>query len=211
MKLYIPFNLLVDTDYGIIRLVEKLYDIPEYSVDKVKSFLLTRENEDPIIEYCNLREIDYEEDIINYNHIIENEYKKILPLSKLTDIVSFVINTYKLGLSNELEITIGCNYDFEIEHLQKRLSKLNYTLDIVLNSDIKMDSFDYIFTKVLDKHYVNYLETNNIRGKRLYVANYAFNAVVDEEKQSYVIDPTLHLHLESMGIVVNTVTIYNKK
>ena len=42
MKLYIPFNMIIDTDVGIIRLVERLYDLSEYPINSLKSFLLRR-------------------------------------------------------------------------------------------------------------------------------------------------------------------------
>lgn len=209
MKVYIPFNMIVDIDFGIIRLVEKLNKLPEYSTNKLKSFLLKRENENPIPIYSALRQIEIDDSL--YGTIMENHYDKVLKLSGMTDILSFVINTHKLGLSNEMEITIGCNYESDIEYLKSKLSSLNYSIDMELNTNIKLDNFDYIFVKVLDEYYVDYLENNKINGKRLYVADYGFNTLVDEESQSIIIDPVLHLRLESMGNVVSTISIYNKK
>ena len=209
MKVYIPFNMVVDIDFGIIRLFEKLNDLPERPVNKLKSFLLKRENENPIPSYCVLKQIEYPERL--YETIMEKHYEKALKLSGLTDILSFVINTHKLGLSNEMEITIGCNYESDIEYLKSILSSLNYTIDMELNIKIKLNDFDYIFVKVLDEYYVDYLENNKIHGKRLYVADYGFNTLVDEESQTVIIDPVLHLRLESMGNVVSTISIYNKK
>ena len=212
MKLYIPFNMVVDTDVGIIRIIEKLNKLTEYSSNKMKSFLLKRENENPIPEYCKLREIESQGNL--YDGIIANYYDKVLQLSGLTDILSFVINTHKLGLSNEIEITIACNYKSEIEYLESKLSQLKYQINMELTSNIKLNDFDYIFIKVLDNYYVDYLENNGIEGKRLYVADYAFNTIVDEQDdqtQTLIIDPILHLRLESLGNVVCTITIYNKK
>lgn len=209
MKVYIPFNMIVDIDFGIVRLVEKLNELPEKSTNKIKSFLLKRENENPILEYSIIRGIESDDNL--YGDIIENHYDKILKLSHMTDLLSFVINTHKLGLSNEMEITIGCNYESDIDYLKSKLSSLNYTINMELNTNIKLDNFDYIFIKVLDEYYVDYLENNNIKGKRLYVADYGFNTLVDEESQTIIIDPELHLRLESMGNVVSTVSIYNKK
>ena len=209
MKLYIPFDMIVDIDYGIIRLFEKINNLPERSVNSLKSLLLKRENENPIIPYCVLKQIEYPESL--YEKIMEDHYEKVLKLSGLTDILSFVINTYKLGLSNEMEIVVGCNYPSDMEYLTTVLSSFNYTIDMKLNADINLDDFDYIFAKVLDDYYVDYLENNKIHGKRLYVADYGFNTLLDEETQTLIIDPILHLRLESMGIVVNTISVYNKK
>lgn len=209
MKLYIPFNMIVDTDVGVLRLVEKINKLPEYSVNKIKSFLIKRENEDPIPEFSTLRKIQSSDGL--YGIMLESRYQGVLNASGMTDILSFVINTYKLGLSNEMEIIIGCNRELEIEYLKSKLSALNYSFDMQLNKDIKLKDFDYIFTKVLDQYYVDYLESNDIRGKRLYVADYRFNTLIDEESQSVIIDPIQHMRLESMGIIVSTISIYNKK
>lgn len=209
MKLYIPFNMIVDTDVGVLRLVERIHKLPEYSVNKMKSFLIKRENEDPIPEFSNLRKINSSDGL--YGIMLESRYQGVLNASGMTDILSFVINTYKLGLSNEMQITIGCNRKMEIEYLKSKLSSLNYSIDMQLNKDIKLNDFDYIFTKVLDQYYVDYLENNKIQGKRLYVADYRFNTLIDEESQSVIIDPIQHMRLESMGIIVSTISIYNKK
>ena len=209
MKVYIPFNMVTDIDFGLIRITEKVYNLPAFSENKIKSFLLKRENENPIPEYCELRKVKFNEYI--YQVIMENYYDAALELSEMTDILSFIISTYKLGLSNEMEITIGCNTESEIKYLQRMLSGLNFKIDMDLNINLNLNNFDYIFSKVLDEFYVDYLEKNKIQGKRLYVANYKFNTLVEEQSQEIIIDPLLHLRLDAMGIVVNIISIYNKK
>ena len=164
MKVYIPFNMVVDIDFGIIRLFEKINNFPERPVNKLKSLLLKRDNENPIPSYCVLKQIEYPERL--YGTIMEKHYDKVLKLSGLTDILSFVINTHMMGLSNEMEITIGCNYESDIEYLNSILSSLNCTINMKLNTEIKLNDFDYIFIKVLDEYYVDYLEYNKIQGKR---------------------------------------------
>lgn len=210
MKLYIPFNVIVDTDFGLLRLTEKLYKIPEYSVNKLKSFLIHRKNENPIPEYCELRGLKDAPDYL-YMLMLEKHYESVLKLSQLTDIISFVINTYKLGLSNEVEITIACNTEEEIKFFKKIVSSLKYTFNMDLNQNINLNDFDYIFTKCLDVYYVDYLVDSGINAKRLYVADYEFNTIVDKETNTTIIDPVLHMRLENEGFVVNTVSLYNKK
>ena len=211
MKLYIPFNMIVDTDFGIIKFTEKYFNISEYSKNKLKSFLIHRTGENPIPEYCDLRKLDKEKAGSLYETMIERYYSAVLKLSNMTDILSFVINTYKLGFSNDLEITIGCNTEEEMNFLKKSLSSLKFTITMVLNKDINLNDFEYIFTKYLDSYYIDYLINNKIKAKRLYVANYGFNTIVDEESGTTIIDPVLHMRLESEGFVVNTISVYNKK
>ena len=210
MKVYIPFNMIVDTDFGVIRLVEKLYKVSELPVDKVKSFLIKRINEDPVQEYCELRKINEVYKNV-YEVIMKKFYSSVLKLSKITDILAFVINTHKLGFSNEVEITIGCNTEEELEFFNKFISSLKYTIDTNLNSNIKLNDYDYIFIRCLDEYYVDYLINNKISGKRLYVADYRFNTIVDEEKGDVIINPLSHLQLESNGNIVSLISVYNKK
>lgn len=210
MKIYIPFNMIIDTDFGMIRLIEEVQGIPKYSVNKMKSFLLKRESENPIPEYSKLRGIDVSD--YAYELILEKYYKKILPLSMVTDMVSFVINTYKMGLSGEVEILIGCDLEIEMEFLKSITSSLKYPLEMDLNMNINLNNFDCIFTKYLDDSYVEYLLENvKISGKRLYVADYSFNTLYDTETEQIIIDPILHMKLESEGNIVCTVSLYNKK
>lgn len=209
MKVYIPFNMIVDTDVGVIRIVEKITDLQEYPINKLKSFLLKRNSENPIQDYCKLRKVNLP--VNTYDMIITEKYKTVLNLSYWTDILAFVINTYKLGLSNDMEITVGCDNDLEIEFFKKNLSSLKYSIDIRLNQNINLNDYEYIFTKYLDEFYVDYLIHNKINGKRLYVADYAFNTIVDEETGNFTVDPILHLRLESEGVIVNLLSVYNKK
>lgn len=213
MKVYIPFNMIVDIDFGIIRLVEKLNKIPEYSVNKLKSFLLKRNEENPLSEYCKLRGID-ENSKYNYEIILSMSkyYEKILSLSTLTDMIAFVINTYKLGLSNEVEIMIGCNYESEMAYLKSLLSSLEYDIDMDLISNIDLNDYDCIFTKFMDESYVFYItDVVMLEGKRIYVADYNFNTLYDDESKERIISPEFQIPLESDGNILHLVSLYNKK
>lgn len=210
IKIYIPFNMVVDTDFGMIRMIEKVQNISEYPVNKLKSLLLKREDENPVIDYNRIRKLNISE--YTYDVILEKYYEKVLPLSSLTDMLPFIINTHKLGVSNELQITVACDLESEMKYLSKITSSLNYTIDTELNSNINLNDFDYIFIKYIDQYYVDYLiNTAKIRGKRIYVADYEFNTLYDSESGQRIIDPMLHIELESVGCVVCTVSLYNKK
>ena len=104
MKLYIPFNMIIETDVGVLKSIEKVNNLPEWSINKFKSFLIKREEMNPLPEYCKLRNIEYEDGI--YEMIINKFYKKVVELSIPTDLLSFVINTYKLGISKSFIITV---------------------------------------------------------------------------------------------------------
>ena len=81
-----------------------------------------------------------------------------------------------------------------------------------LNTDIVLNDFDCIFTKFIDNYYVDYLlDTVQIKGKRIYVADYNFNTIYDDEHELVIIDPEIHIRLESEGNIISLVTLYNKK
>lgn len=213
MKVYIPFNMIVDIDFGLVRFYEKYKEISEYPKNKLKSFLINRKEENPLLEYRELRNIDT---LINsldylYSAMMTNHYSSVLKLSNITDILALVINTHKLGLANEMEITVGCNTEEEISFFRTLTSSLKYTISTKLNSNLKLKDFDYIFIKTLDRYYTDYLLNNEISGKRLYVANYRYNTLVDEESNKSIIDPEIHISLESEGNVISLISIYNKK
>lgn len=211
MRIYIPFNMIIDIDSGIIRLLEKVQNIESYPVNKLKSFLLKRNNENPIPEYCKIRGIDGISEY-SYDIILDKHYDKLLPLSLKTDMIAFIINTCKLGLLNELRIMIGCDYKSEIEYLSTILSSFNVNTDIGFNIHIDLKEYDYIFTKYIDDYSVDYfLNTVGIEGKRLYIADYRFNTLYDNEQGMAIINPEILMDLESKGNVVSLVSIYNKK
>ena len=210
MKVYIPFNMIVDTDFGIVRILENMNKIPEYSANQIKSFLLKRYNINVIPEYSMLRDISADEYL--YDMILQNFYDKLLPVSGLTDMVSFIINTYKLGLYNDVNIMVGCNYDSEIEYLKSILSSIDYDIDMSLNMDINLNDYDCIFTKYIDEFYVDHLVNRvKIKGKRIYVADYNFNTLYDDETNERIINPLLQIPLEANGNIVHLVSLYNKK
>lgn len=210
MKVYIPFNMIIDTDFGIIRIVEKLQNLSEYPVNKLKSFLLKRLDENPIPEYNKIRGINVSKYI--YDIMLEEHYEKTLELSMVTDMIAFVVNTYKMGLFNEVEIVIGCNYKCEMDFIKKILSSLDHTVETQFTMNLNLNEFDCIFTKYIDDNIVSYLlDYEEVKGKRIYVADYQFNTLYDEETNTYIINPELHLRLESEGNIVSIVSLYNKK
>lgn len=205
---YIPFNMIVDIDSGIIRLLELTQVIPEYPVNKLKSFLLKRVNINPIPEYNKLRDLNIMESA--YDVIMDKHYDKLLPLSLLTDLIAFVSNTHKMGLTNELRITIGCDYEFEMEYIKTISNSFKCDIETCLNMNVDLNSFDYIYIKEFNEYYIDYLiNTVKIKAKRLYVADYNFNKIY--EGGQYIIDPTLHLLLHNEGNILSTVSLYNKK
>lgn len=212
MKVYIPFNMIVDTDFGAVRLLEKVQGSKPLSTNKIKSFLLKRKNENPIPEFCEL--LGMEDDISNYAYevMMDKFYTSVLKLSTQTDLLSFIINTYKLGLNNEVEIVVGCDEEIEIEYLTHLISAMNLNIKYILNTEANLEEYDSIFIKTIDQAYVDYLMIiAKVSGKRLYVADYSFNTLYDKESDQKIISPIYQIQLENEGNVLCTVSLYNKR
>lgn len=209
MNVYIPFNMIVDTDFGVLRLVELVQNIEPYSTNKLKSFLINRKEVNPIIEYKSLRNFDIIDSA--YEVIVDKHYQNVLQLSETTDMISFVINTYKLGMSNQVNIVIGCDDDIEINYL-KAILKVKYSFNISLNKDIKLKDFDCIFIKYINYAYADYLiNTEQLSAKRIYVADYNFNTLYDGKSKQKIIDPMIHIEFEQHGNILCLVSLYNRR
>ena len=212
MKVYIPFNMIVDTDFGVVRLLEKVQGTKPLSTNKIKSFLLKRKNENPIPEFCELLGMGDEISSYAYEVMMDKFYTSVLKLSAETDLISFIINTYKFGLNNEVEIVVGCDEEIEIKYLNSLLRNMKLSINCILNSDVKLDEFHSIFVKVIDQAYIDYLiGTAKISGKRIYVADYSFNTLYDKESEQKIIHPMYQIQLENEGNVLCTVSLYNKR
>lgn len=209
MNVYIPFNMIVDIDSGVIKLVELIQNIEPYSDNKLKSFLINRKEINPIPEYKQARGF-YVLDS-TYEIILDKYYKDALKLSIITDLIGLAINTYKLGMGKQVNVVIGCDEELEAEYL-KSILKIDYKINICLNKDIKLKNFDCIFIKYIDDTYCDYLiQDEEISAKRIYVADYFFNTLYDSESKQKIIDPVLQLKMEEYGNILSLVSLYNKK
>ena len=89
---------------------------------------------------------------------------------------------------------------------------MKLSADYALNSEIKLNDYEYIFIKYIDEAYVDYLiNTAKITGKRLYVADYSFNTLYDKKSDTKIIDPNFQMDLESEGNILSLVSLYNKR
>jgi hypothetical protein len=207
-KVYIPFNMIIDTDFGLIRLLEKTQNLKQFSVNKLKSFLIKRNSVNPITDYRKITNVNISD--AAYDRVLDKYYDKVLLESTVTDLIAFVINTHKLGLTDELSIVVGCDFQSEIDFLDKISTSIEYNIETCLTEETDLNEYDYIFIKHFDECYIDYLiNVVKLKAKRIYVADYNFNKIY--ENGEYIFDPELHLLLNSEGNILSSVTLYNKK
>jgi hypothetical protein len=209
-KLYpvIPFNLIVDTDVGLLKLINDRYhntDVFHWSlIDAPTKFqlymLYNRKYINPLTVIAKDRDnLELMNDY--YKQFIENEYVYILRHSVMTRLY----NVIKEGLRiKNLAPTILCNSPLERTYLTKAdpdtFNKCNI---VVANSykDIIDDNKDPIYFKYIGEILTNF---NSAIGKNVFIPKYRFN-YEDSEKTIPLKEPII---LSSGGMNIESFDLY---
>ena len=179
----IPFNLIFDTDFGLIKLISKEYraDLFDKSVldsddSTIANLLIARPFENPL---CILTEYNSETKKIlddYYLEFMDTRYDDILKLSVFTG-----IGNYALGLDELAEITtyIYCKDKVEEDYLKEKCD--GYKYKIVTPGTIgKLSNYDPVFVKSgLDYP----IKSGPLTGHQLILIRYGFNVYYDGSKE----------------------------
>lgn len=176
----IPFDLIVDTDYGLIQLIkEKYYDRSVFNglitarPMQLIYILYSRKNQNPLYPFMDNQE-DFESMNNLYAEFLEKEYVNILKNSITTEL----FNVVKLFNSSDGVITpiILCRNELE-ETFMSKLSKVNKIIPPIPTIRGNYDNIDIsAFDPIYFKFYSDTLPIlDKLNGKNLYIANYGFN------------------------------------
>lgn len=179
----IPFNLVYDTDYGILRYIrDTCKDAPNYNwgvLNMHKIFLIqllsNRDDVNPVklvIEDDEL--LDCADDI--YNDIMEEDYRSVLLRSIPTaiyDYVSMLSSTEGIVKPNIL-----CQRDEEVEFIKKNFEPFKKGKCEILTGKVDANKYDPLFTKVISDMPNMYY---NVGCNTIYLARYWFNVEIDED------------------------------
>ena len=183
LNVLIPFNLLIDTDMGLIKLIEYEYHNDEYfwpgmidCSDTLKQFsLLSRTDPNPLSVVMKSEDPELQKDL--YSQFMEREYSAILKLSSNTALcaVSTVLRT---SIDKNVRVTVLCKTQEEADLIKKRHIPIENTI-LGEAETISIDKYNVLFLKdVYDiKRY------RNVEGKEIYIANYGFNMVIEPEEE----------------------------
>lgn len=187
----VPFELLFDTDFGIIKFLqlttskeddtyEMLYPgILEMYSDKdsllIKHILNKRSLMNPLS--CIFRPEYY--GIINevYDGIMKNHLPDILRFSCKTNLLDMVFTSIGTH-GDELKFIIVCNNEMEIEKISNYAELVNLPVTAILSKDKDYNKCDTIYCKNIYNDLED-MKAKNIAGKNIIIADYAFN--VDEQ------------------------------
>lgn len=178
----VPFELLVDTDIGLLSLIKKEYNNEEYflpgilnaSETNLKYSLLTRTTENPLgiimVDECNFELMD---DL--YNQFMSKEYDKILSLSPNT-MVEKLVHDIKINIEQIVRITVLCNSEKEQHDLEKRDTD-PYKVIVGSFESIDLSGYGSVFVKRLS----DLDKFKGLSGKNIYIPNYSFNVTINPE------------------------------
>lgn len=185
LTLLIPFNCLIDTDFGLIELINNKYLDPNiFNVNYFKEnneirdmvrFLYNRKCENPILWIMNNRE-DYKLADDLYKEFMEKEYESILKNSMITEIYNFIQLQNKIG--EDLKCFIVYNNELELNLLETE-SIFQYCIKKIPKIKISelrsiINTIDIIYIKSFNDIYIKSI-VDVVENKSIYVAAYKYN------------------------------------
>ena len=189
LNVLIPFNMIIDTEMGLLKLIQFDYNNTEYFYPGIingddtfkKYVLLTRNERNPLCVAVKDEKMDCADDL--YKQFMEKEYNSILQLSPPTALrdVGSILRT---SIDKVVKINILCETDDEIELLVNR--QIPYD-DIVKGTPETISTSQYNVLFVKDtKDLTRY---KDVEGKEIYVADYEFNILRDPNNEDLLINP----------------------
>lgn len=177
----VPFDVIVDTDMGLLKLIEYDYHNEDFFLKGIlntsetnqKYFLVSRNMINVVEALLTVEDKELAEDL--YTQFIEKEYDQILKLSCNTAICDLTL-LLRSNMNQVVRMTIMCTNEKERDLMQKR--KISCFKTIVSTPEkINIDEYGTIFVKNiydLDRY-------KRIEGKTIYVPSYGFNVTINPE------------------------------
>lgn len=181
----VPFELLIDTDMGLYKLIQQEYRSPmfrksildERDMDVMKLILTERGYLNPLKDffYDEYKSCIQDADSL-YQEFMDKRYKDILCLSCATGIFNMVRRTK--FINDYLRFIVLYRKEEEKEYLENRYKKYDFKPCMK-----KYDTFEEVdlseYGSVYIKNYRDILKftkkPNNLVGKNVIYANYKFN------------------------------------
>lgn len=212
LDILIPFDLVVDLDMGLLKLVRFEYNNNDYFYkgilqgmdDCLRYSLMTREDPNPL-SIAAVNPDDHETLDEFYKQFMEREYTKIMNLSQDTAISDLTKVSGMTSASDRIvRITIMCRSEEEKKLINLR--KMN-PFRVIVSSPEKIDLSQY---KALFVKNVYDLDMyRNVEALNLYIANYGFNLVKDPLRSNAPGLPIDIVAKYSKDNEINIFTVYN--
>lgn len=171
----IPFNMIFDTEMGLMKLIEFHYtksDIFNYDVlgkdDLTKLYLIQRDNWNPLSILCD-ESVSQEDMDDMYKQFMQREYSKILLYSPNTALYDMLNLVYR---NEQIKITVVCNTEEELDLFNKRHCKAYRTIiGSMFNDDLLLENSNLYVKYIKDL----FEQPKSFEHKSLYIGDYEFN------------------------------------
>lgn len=214
IKSLIFSNCILDTDIGILKLIEFDYrnsdifldDILDHTVLEKQQYLeYTRVHPNPLSVV--VRESDWDKIDSLYFQFIEKENDRIIDLSCNT----LMIDVMKLIIMGDtpMEVTLLCNTQHEADVLSNRLSLFgvnNIHILVEPNHDkIDLEQFDDIYVK-----YISDLDGfRKIANKTIYISDHGLNTTTHDIGIDKFVTPNVDALKYMVDNIVNLFSLYS--
>lgn len=212
LDILIPFDLVVDLDIGLLKLVRFEYSNNDYFYkgilrgmdDCLRYALMTREDPNPL-SIAAVNPDDHETLDEFYKQFMEREYIKIMNLSQDTAISDLTKVSGMTSASDRIvRITIMCRSEEEKKLINLR--KMN-PFRVIVSSPEKVDLSQYKALFVKNAYDLDMYR--NVEALNLYIANYGFNLVKDPSHSNTPGLPIDIVAKYSKDNEINIFTVYN--
>ena len=183
-KILIPIDLMIDMDFGLIKLVQDEYraDIFDKNVldsddNTIKRLLVRRTNPNPLSILTDNRDIDE-----YYNQFLDERYMDIYARSRITGIGDFCIN---LLVFSDFSLHLQYTNENEKMIVEKTINALNSKPVYDIRRD---DVVPYDYVSIFVKNIMDLLNYRDLNALSIYVARYAFNFKIDDGKEVFAED-----------------------
>lgn len=175
----VPFNMIVDTDLGLWKLIQDQYPntnffyqglIYERDLNFMKYFMVSRLDKNPLKSLMKPDYISQADSL--YDEFMNTKYDEILKLSENTGIFELICRSK--GVNDVMRFTVLCKDQREVDEVSKRFSKYKMKVSTIIYEDLKkVDISSYGSIYIKDIH--DFFLYNKVEGKNVIVGNYGFN------------------------------------
>lgn len=176
-SILIPFNMIADTDMGLLKLIKQKYMDPEVFIEDLldcqdiilRSYIRDSVSDNPLVTF-----IENEEEASDYyDQFMENKYDEIATLSPITTIKEVIDRFIE---SKSIQVSILCMEEIEVDIISKLFDdKVNIIYEPIL-TDIDLTIYDTLFVR--DYKFVLMYNIDQIEGKNIYIANMMRNVTI---------------------------------
>lgn len=173
-KILITSDILLDTEFGLIKMMSKKYnnkqlvDIKEPFNDiGVKYDLINNHTNNPLDIILVKQYTTCEKDEL-LNSFFESEYDSILENSIFTDVDLFFSTIIKTSF---LDVILLCKNVQEKQLFKDKFGNINVIVD--QNYNVQGDEYDIIYTR----YYTNLIKMHNPVYKSIYLPDIEFNKI----------------------------------